>query len=99
MFSTYLKGILRLIPTLYAAKKSTKVATLKRVHEAKYEKFRFGLDEMRCPICGRRPHKGLTAQLSQRARSQGMMACEIHGPVKAEIVISLRATSDEAHAA
>jgi len=99
MLRAYLKGILRLIPTLYAVKKSTKVATLKNFDKAKYENFRFGLDEMRCPICGRRPHKGLTAQLSQRARSQGVMACEIHGPVKAEIVISLRTESNEAHAA
>lgn len=65
----------------------------------KHEEFRFGLDEMRCPICGRRPHKGLTAQLSNKARSRGMMACEMHGPVKAEIITSLRTSSENAHAA
>ena len=99
MFTAYLKGIFRLIPTFYAEKKSTKVAALKKLNEPKYEKFRFGLDEMRCPICGRRPHKGLTAQLGQKARSEGVMACEMHGPVKADIVISLRTASEKAHAA
>jgi len=55
-----------------------------------YGEFRFGLDEMRCAICGRLPHKGFTAMLSEKARSEGMMACEMHGPVKAEIVVALR---------
>jgi hypothetical protein len=99
MFRAYLKGILRLIPTFYAAKKSTKVVSLKSFSEPTYEEFRFDLDEMRCPICGRRPHKGLTVQLSNKARSRGMMACEMHGPVKAEIIISLRTGSEDPQAA
>lgn len=99
MFTAYLKGILRLIPTIYTVKRSTEVVALKRLDQPKYEKFHFGLDEMRCPICGRRAHKGLTAQLGQKARSEGVMGCEMHGPVKADIVISLRTAPEKAHAA
>lgn len=52
--------------------------------------FPFALDEMRCPICARNAHKGLTAELSQKARSQGMIGCPVHGPVQADIVIKIR---------
>lgn len=99
MFTAYVKGILRLIPIFHAVRKSTKVVALRRDEVPSYEKFRFGLDEMRCPLCGRRPHKGLTAQLAQKARSEGVMACEMHGPIKADIVISLHTTPEKAHAA
>lgn len=97
MFRAYLKALLRLAAARYAVKNSSNKAPIRSV-EPKYEKFRFALEEMRCPICGRRPHRGLTAQLSQRARSMGVMACGMHGPVKAEIVIALR-TNSEARAA
>jgi hypothetical protein len=51
---------------------------------------RFDLGDMRCPICKRRPHGGLTNQLGAAARNRGFIACSVHGPVEGEIVIAMR---------
>lgn len=55
----------------------------------KRPQYRFALEDMRCPICRGQPHENMTNDLSERARLDGMMACQVHGPVKAEIVLSI----------
>lgn len=96
MFIAFIKGLVRLFAAVRAAKKATKVLPVERPTE--YKPFRFSLEEMRCPICGRQPHRGLTKQLSERARSEGMIGCVLHGPVKGEILLSLP-RSEESQAA
>ncbi len=51
---------------------------------------RFDLGDMRCPICKRRPHGGLTNQLGAAARNRGFIACSMHGPVEGEVLIAMR---------
>lgn len=97
MLFAYLKGLLRLFVAVSSAKRSMKVVSGGAVR--KFEPFPFSLDEMRCPICGRRPHKGLTAQLSARARSEGMISCEMHGPIEGLIVVSVGSGSLDNEAA
>jgi hypothetical protein len=98
MFTSYVKGLIRLIPIFRVDNKSAIGTPPKKCRISEHEQFRFSLDEMRCPICGRRPHIGLTAQLSEKARSEGVMGCEIHGPVKADIVISFGTPAGKASA-
>jgi hypothetical protein len=97
MFIAYLRGLFCLFGAVRSAKRSLRVVSGKPVR--KFQPFPFSLQEMRCPICGRRPHKGLTAELSARARSEGMVGCEIHGPVQAIIVASIGSGSVDADAA
>lgn len=83
----FLKALVRLLPAVYESKRdrSRMLREMSRATQ-KYEPFHFTLDEMFCPICKRQPHKGLTKQLSARARAEGYVSCEMHGPVKADIV-------------
>jgi hypothetical protein len=98
MFTSYVKELIRLIPVFRGDSRSAVGTSAKKSDMSEHEQFRFSLDEMRCPICGRRPHMGLTSQLSEKARSEGMMGCEIHGPVKADIVISFGTPAGKASA-
>jgi hypothetical protein len=93
----YLRGLLRLFGAVRSAKRSLRVVSGKPAR--KFQPFPFSPQEMRCPICGRSPHKGLTAELSGRARSEGMIGCEIHGPVQAVIVAPIGSGSVDAEAA
>lgn len=98
MFTSHVRGLIRLIPIFRVDRKSAVGISPKKSDISEHGQFRFSLDEMRCPICGRRPHIGLTSQLSEKARSEGMMGCEIHGPVKADIVISFGTPAGKASA-
>lgn len=92
----FLKALVRLLTAVYQTKKERRrILHDMRRSDEKFEPFRFTLEEMICPICKKRPHKGLTKQLSAGALSRGYMSCEIHGPVIADILLPLPANSEE----
>lgn len=97
MFIAYLRGLFCLFGAVRSAKRSLKVVSSRPAR--KFQPFPFSQQEMRCPICGRHPHRGFTAELSARARSEGMIGCEVHGPVQAVIVASIGSGSVDAEAA
>lgn len=88
---------LRFLRALRAVK--TKKAMISGIKEKKVDEYRFGLKDLRCSICHKRPHPGLTRQLSGVARSRGIIHCEMHGPVEAEVRISVDAYLSEKKAA
>ena len=77
----------------------TEIATVSGIKEKKDDEYRFGLKDLRCSICHRRAHPGLTKQLSSAARSKGIIQCGIHGPVEAEVRISVDGYLDQKRAA
>ena len=97
MLKISLTAGLRFLRALPAVK--TKKAMVSGIKEKKYDEYRFGLKDMRCSICHRQPHPGLTKQLSPAARSRGIIQCGIHGPVEAEVRISVDGYLDQKRAA
>jgi hypothetical protein len=88
---------LRFLRALPAVK--TKKEMVSSIKEKKDDDYRFGLKDLRCSICHSRPHPGLTKQLSPAARSKGIIQCGIHGPVEAEVRISVDGYLDQKRAA
>ena len=100
LFHRYFIALLRLLMAVFTVKMNRgKRLSVKSTVATLHPEYRFSLEDLRCPICARKPHKGLTKQLSAAARSKGTIQCAIHGPVQGEVLLSMGETVSERSAA